>query len=132
MQVKYLSREQILAIHEVVLETHGGLDGILSKDALESAIQMPSCTAFGEEAYPTLLSKAAAYLFFITSNHGFRDGNKRTALAASFEFLASNGLPLDIPPKRWSDAETLVLNIAAGNLSRKEATQQFQEFVRSL
>ncbi len=132
MQAVYLSRDQILAIHEAVLEAHGGAGGILNDDALASAIEMPASTVFGEEAYPTLLSKAAAYLFFIASNHGFRDGNKRVALASAFEFLTNNGMELDIPQPRWAEAEALVLRVASAELTREEATKAFEDFVRSL
>jgi death-on-curing protein len=132
MEVVYLSREQVLAIHDATLEEHGGAGGILSEDGLNSAIEMPKSTVFGQDAYPTLLDKAGAYLFFLTSSHAFRDGNKRTGLAAAFEFLSINGFALDIPSDRWNDAEGLVLRIASGELTRTQALAQFEDFVRTI
>jgi death-on-curing protein len=39
---------------------------------------------------------AAAYLFHLSQNHPFVDGNKRTALASCLVFLAFNRLELDV------------------------------------
>lgn len=38
---------------------------------------------------------AAAYLFYLTHQQGFINGNKRTAVGAAIEFLARNGYRLD-------------------------------------
>lgn len=132
MDAIYLSREQILEIHQAILEAHGGADGILNEDGLASAIETPKSTIFGEDAYPTLLSKAGAYLFFFVSNHAFRDGNKRVGLASAFEFLRLNGYELNIPHDRWVEAEALVLKIAAGQLPRAQTIDKFSDFVRSI
>lgn len=42
----------------------------------------------------TLAEKAAAYGFFLTLNHAFVDGNKRTGLLALTTFLDINGYEL--------------------------------------
>jgi len=58
---------------------------------LESAVALPATACFGVEVYPTVFDKAAAYLFYISRNHAFIDGNKRTATAAMLAFLRVNG-----------------------------------------
>lgn len=59
-----------------MLAEHGGIAGLRSQELLESAVFQPQQSAFGEDAYPTLASKAAAYGFFIAQNQPFLDGNK--------------------------------------------------------
>ncbi|CAL9427879.1 type II toxin-antitoxin system death-on-curing family toxin [Streptomyces sp. enrichment culture] len=78
---------------------------------LDSAAHRPSAAAFGEEAYPSLLEKAAALLRSLAVNHPFFDGNKRTAWLSCVTFLAINGVELrpDIDA-----AERLVVDVATG------------------
>jgi prophage maintenance system killer protein len=48
-------------------------------------------TVFGEEAYPSIESKAAHLLYFVVKNHPFTDGNKRSAAFMFVDFLNRNG-----------------------------------------
>ncbi|SEA95546.1 virulence protein RhuM/Fic/DOC family protein [Alkalimonas amylolytica] len=47
-------------------------------------------TVFGEEAYPSVESKAAHLLYFVVKNHPFSDGNKRSAAFLFVDFLNRN------------------------------------------
>jgi death-on-curing protein len=76
----YLSLEQVLELHDALIEKHGGLQGIRDTGLLESALGSPMMAVFGEELYKTVYDKAAAYLF-----------NKRTASASCLIFLRVNG-----------------------------------------
>ena len=87
----YLSFEQIIELHDALIERFGGLLGIRERSLLESAVAAPMMAVFGEELHKTIYNKAAAYLFYITKNHAFLDGNKRTASAAALAFLRANG-----------------------------------------
>ena len=51
---------------------------------------------------------AAAYLFHITQNHPFVDGNKRTGTAAALVFLSLNCVEVDIDN---DDLAAFVLNV---------------------
>jgi hypothetical protein len=53
----------------------GGLPGVLNLDVIESAIGRPY-TGY----YPKIWQKAGALAQSVAGNHGFTDGNKRTAL----------------------------------------------------
>ena len=107
----YLTPEQVTALHDRALARHGGSPGIRDAGALASALAQPAMEAFGMQLYPSLLEKAAAYLFFLARNHAFVDGNKRTAYAATAVFLLVNGAELNGP----DDAVfTLVLDTAQG------------------
>jgi death-on-curing protein len=68
---------------------------------------------------------AAAYLFYLCSNHAFVDGNKRVALATCLVFLSENNLLKDemLDTDAW---ENLTLGVAAGVLSRDEVTAKLK------
>jgi death-on-curing protein len=127
--ILYLTLENVLAIHEAVLEEHGGADGLLSRELLESAVEMPKSSFGGEDLYPDILDKAAACLFFIAGNHAFRDGNKRTGLAAALTFLALNGTEIILTEEGWPEMESLVLGIASGTVDRPQATGRFSDIL---
>ena len=63
MDLIYLSVEIVEIFHARALEDHGGTPGLRSRELLESAVFQPQQSAFGEDAYPTIGSKAAAYGF---------------------------------------------------------------------
>lgn len=89
--IEYLSLDEVVELHDVLLDKFGGLPGFRDKGLLESAIAAPMQYVFGEELHKTVYDKAAAYLFYIAKNHAFNDGNKRTATAAALIFLRHNG-----------------------------------------
>ena len=98
--VRYLTIDQVVEFHGEALREFGGLDGIRSPQQLAAAVLMPQQSAFGEDAYPTVPGKAAAYGFFIAEAQAFIDGNKRSAAIAMETFLILNGYEL-----RMSDDE---------------------------
>lgn len=80
---------------------------------IESAAARPAATAFGEDAYPDLLSKAAALTHSLARNHALVDGNKRLALAGLITFLGVNGTRLTFTN---DEAHDFIIAIAAGDL----------------
>jgi death-on-curing protein len=93
MGITYLTVDQVVEFHKEVL-TLGGAEGLTSLHLLASAVFSPQQSAFGEDAYPTVAEKAAAYGYLIMMNHAFVDGNKRTGLLAMTTFLDLNGYEL--------------------------------------
>ena len=65
---------------------------------LGSAAARPQATAFGEDAYPDLWTKAAALLHSIVKNHALVDGNKRLGWLATAVFLELNDVPVTHVP----------------------------------
>ena len=65
---------------------------------LGSAAARPQATAFGQDAYPDLVTKAAALLQSIVNNHALVDGNKRLGWLAAAVFLELNGVKPRGPP----------------------------------
>ena len=89
MSFDYIRVEDILAIHADQIERYGGGEGIRDPGLLEAALFRPQ-TGY----YPTLIDEAAALWESLSQNHPFFDGNKRTAFAATYVFLAINGLDI--------------------------------------
>jgi death-on-curing protein len=67
---------------------------------------------------------AAAYAFGLAHNHGFADGNKRTAWVAARLFLADNGFVLRVAP---ADAVRTMEALAAGTVSEEELAEWFRQ-----
>lgn len=127
--LKHPTVEAVLVIHTEVLAAHGGGTGIRSRELLESAIAAPQATMFGNAMITEPIEIAAAYLYYICSNHPFVDGNKRVALATCLVFLSENGL---LPNEQLSvdEWENLTLAVAAGLLSREEITATLRKLLQ--
>ena len=87
---KYLSLAEIVEIHDVLIERHGGSTGIKDIGLVESALMAPQQTFGGELLLPTLEEQCARLWFGFVQNHGFVDGNKRVGFAAANTFLRMN------------------------------------------
>lgn len=126
--LKHPTVEAVIAIHAEVLAAHGGGVGIRSVELLESAVAAPQATMMGQPMISDPVEIAAAYLFYLCSNHPFVDGNKRMALATCLVFLSENGL---LPNEKLdTDAwENLTLAVAAGLLSRDEITETLRKLL---
>jgi len=85
----YLTVAEVLAIHADQIERYGGAQGVRDQGLLEAALYRPQ-TGY----YAGLIEEAAALWESLTQNHPFIDGNKRTAFAAAYTFLAINGARL--------------------------------------
>lgn len=88
--IRFLSAEQVVAMHDELLEAHGGDEGGghrgASYEGAEAAIQ-----AVKNSYYESLEELAAAYAVYIVQGHVFMDGNKRAASAAMLTFFEANG-----------------------------------------
>ena len=104
-----LSTEDIIEIHDKMVDDFGGEYGIRDEGLLESIRNAPYSEFFGTEQYPEILDKAAKYLFDFTYYQVFVDGNKRVGLSVLNAFLAANGLTLTLSV---SEAYNLVMSIA--------------------
>lgn len=91
----YLTMADVLAMHVDLIERYGGSHGVRDAGLLESALFRPQ-TGY----YADLIEEAAALWESISQNHPFIDGNKRTAFAATYTFLAVNGARLTADDRR--------------------------------
>jgi death-on-curing protein len=114
--MRYLTLAEVLELHRRVIEQTGGAEGVRDLGAIESAVAQPQMTFGGQDLYPTIDSKATALCFSLVMNHPFVDGNKRVGHAAMETFLVINGFEL---ASDVDDAELVILDLAAGELSRE-------------
>jgi len=120
----HLTVDIVLEIHQAAIVKFGGSPGLRSLDLLESAVAAPQATFGGRSTYDDLIDLAAAYLYFLCSNHPFVDGNKRVALAACLVFLRLNGI---VPSSDSDEWEKLTMDVAAGKLQRGESTERLRD-----
>lgn len=92
--MKLLTTEQVLFIHDRLIEETGGEHGLRDHNLLESAVNRPRAGYGNVEFYPTLHDKAAVLMESLIRNHLFVDGNQRTGFAAAGTILALNGWDL--------------------------------------
>jgi death-on-curing protein len=85
----YLTVAEVLAMHSDQIERYGGASGLRDQGLLEAALYRPQ-TGY----YANLIEEAAALWESLSQNHAFVDGNKRTAFAAMYTFLAINSARL--------------------------------------
>jgi len=118
---RWVGASLVYAIHDRQLAEHGGLDGVRDQGAVESALARPQHLAvYGETDAAEL---AASYAYGIARNHGFADGNKRTAWVVARVFLADNGFRL-----RFDKLEAIrtMEAVAAGTLGEADLAAWFR------
>lgn len=122
--MKYLTGEQILLIHSIVIDETGGSHGVRDRDAILGLEQGPRQNVFGKELYPTVFAKAAYYTREIIMQHPFIDGNKRTGMVAAFIFLERNGYR---SVAKEGAIEYFALQVIRKKLSLEEIAQWFRK-----
>lgn len=125
--VEYLDLDDLLELATLLL---GDPPPVRDLGLLGSAVARPQTTAFGEDAYPDLLSKAAAFLQSLLKNHPLIDGNKRLGWLATAVFLELNGEPASqISNDTVFD---LVLGVAAGDFEVDAIADQLRSALVSI
>ena len=115
-----LSKEQVIVLHQRLIETTGGSSGIRDEGMLESALSNPF-QFFGDvELYPNIQAKAAQLCFGIVKNHPMIDGNKRLGTHVMLVFMALNGYELSYTQQ---DLSSTILDLAAGKIGYETILQ---------
>lgn len=105
----------VLAIHDRQLAEHGGMPGIRDMGLVESALARPRTLL--DYGTPDVFDLAAASGWGLARNHGFIDGNKRTAYVVTRLFLRLHGRDLA------AESTTRVLvfeRVGTGTMSQEE------------
>jgi death-on-curing protein len=105
--------QDVLNIHNILIDKFGGIKGVRDQGSLESAINRPFATFEKHDLYPTPSDKAAAILESILINHPFIDGNKRTAYVLMRLLLLNYGF--DILADQ-DDKYKMVISASKGDL----------------
>ena len=122
--ISYVSLEYTLELHDQLIDEYGGLKGVLNLGLLQSALEAPKASFGGRYLHKTIFDKAAAYLFHISRNHPFVDGNKRTAVMVSLLFLSVNKVHFVVQDE---DYQNLILQTAQGLVSKKQIAKFFRD-----
>jgi death-on-curing protein len=120
----FLSKTQVIDLHDTLIEEHGGSHGIRDENALDSAIRAPEFRHYYENADEAKC--ASTYAYHLTKNHAFVDGNKRTAAGAAEVFLDMNNKELKASNEQIKD---LILGIADGSVSRETSDTWLAKWV---
>lgn len=108
----WLTRDECLALHDMMLSFYGGIAGVRDEHLLESALARPrQLFHYGK---PSMAEMAAAYAAGIVKNHPFLDGNKRTGFMLGAGFLERNGHEFHATE---ADAVVSTLALAAGAMT---------------
>ena len=116
---RWVPRLVIESVHLDQVREHGGLIGIRDENALESALARAK-QRWTYEPDSSLPRLAACYAFGISSNHPFRDGNKRTAFLAAAILLGLNGYDLVAPD---DEVVKQMLALASGRLDEASVAE---------
>lgn len=119
----YLTAEQVLFLHDRLIEESGGEHGVRDLGGLESALARPQAAFGGTEFYPDLMTKAAVVMDGIIRNHPFLDGNKRAGISTAAMFLEMNGYRLTATNE---ELEAFVLRVTTAKPDIKEIAEWFR------
>ncbi|HVY12469.1 MAG TPA: type II toxin-antitoxin system death-on-curing family toxin [Alphaproteobacteria bacterium] len=111
----WVEKDAVLAIHDINIARHGGLEGVRDANLLESALSRPQ-NLFGYGS-PDLFDLAASYAFGLARNHPFADANKRTAFVVMRLFLKLNGYAL---AAEKTERIKIMLALAEGKMTEAE------------
>jgi death-on-curing protein len=111
---RWVSRVIVDAMHSEIVRTLGGSHGIRDKSLVESALARPK-NLF---AFTPTADLAATYGFGFARNHGYVDGNKRTAYQVMFVFMDLNGFTIVAPDE--ADVVRTMLGVADGAVTESD------------
>lgn len=123
--MRYLTAEEVLNVHSVIIDEIGGAHGVRDAHALASLAGLPGQEAFGKELYPGVFTKAAVYVRNIICGYPFVDGNKRTAMACADVFLQLNGY-------RIAAAEGSVERFALSVISERRSLEDIAAWLKEV
>lgn len=114
---EYVTLDEALRIHEILIREFGGASGVRDRGLIESALLRPQ-TGY----YADLVEEAAALWESLAMNHGFVDGNKRVAYACLEMFLQLNGA--DVSSSNDEVQDFIYAHLEAGTF-RKEVLEEW-------
>ncbi|MGZ5472997.1 MAG: type II toxin-antitoxin system death-on-curing family toxin [Thermoanaerobaculia bacterium] len=124
MKPRFLTLDEVLALHDDQIRRYGGSSSVRDIGLLQSAMGGAAATFGGAFLHGTLFEMSAAILFGICRNHPFVDGNKRTAAAAALTFLDMNRIEIEAAE---DDLYDLVIGVAEGRVSKAAVAVFFEQ-----
>ncbi len=125
----YLHKQQILKLHNQIINEFGGIHGIRDERLLDSALANPLQTFAGLDLYPTCVDKAIQLCYGLIKNHPFLDGNKRIALHSMLILISINGLKIEIAHDELID---IIFKVADGSFNSSDLLQLLKEKIKEV
>ena len=119
-----LTREEILLLHEKLIERYGGTYGLRDDNLLDSALNAPFQSFGDQELYPTTIEKTVRLCFGLVKNHPFHDGNKRIGALVLLTILDLNHVILNTNSVELTE---IILSLATGNIDCQELLEWVKE-----
>jgi len=123
--IEYLDLDDVLDLARRLL---GDPPPVRDLGLLGSAVARPGTSAFGRDAYPDLLTKAASLLQSIVNNHALVDGNKRLGWLTTAVFLEVNGV--DAAAADNDEVFDLVMWVAASDPALDDIVDRLRTVLR--
>lgn len=123
MELKTLTTDEILRIHEILVEDFIKSNdpispsGLRSEELLESAVSRQWTSLGDVMKYPTPVENASTLLYGLCGDHPFFNGNKRTALVSMLAHLDKNKLSLY--GTNQDDLYRFMISVASHSLGMK-------------
>jgi death-on-curing protein len=123
--IQFLTLDEVLAIHDRLIEVFGGSEGVRDLGLLESALYRPQ-TGY----YEDIIQMSAALFESLLMNHPFVDGNKRVAFFVTDIFLRLNGYRIVVDSK---SAHSFIIGLLDSKTADKDALAAWiKEHIRKL
>lgn len=114
--MNYLNLDDLLALHDNVIEQSGGLSGVRDLGLLESILEHIQNDIY----YPDFYAKLVHLIYSINKAHAFNDGNKRASIIAGAYFLMLNGWEDDIVEIFTETMEDVAVDVAANFVNKEQ------------
>ena len=127
MEIAFLALEDVIALHDELIQRYAGSQGLCDAGLLEAALAMPQAGFGGHYFHEFPHEMGAAYLFHLVRNHAFVDGNKRVALACAILFFKINRVSYSITEE---EAVELTLEAANGQIDKGAIAEFFRKHLK--
>lgn len=123
----YPTYDDLLDKHNEVIRKSGGTMGVFNENLLRGFIEFIQNGVY----YPSFEEKLTHLVFSIAKNHGFCDGNKRTAIIAGAFFLELNAFDQFIIDAFIQNMEGVILLTVQGLIDKNQLRQMINDFIHN-
>ncbi|MBF1038368.1 MAG: type II toxin-antitoxin system death-on-curing family toxin [Candidatus Nanosynbacter sp.] len=121
----YPTYGDLLNKHNEVIRKSGGTMGVFNENLLRGFIEFIQNNVY----YPSFEEKLSHLVFSIAKNHGFCDGNKRTAIIAGAFFLELNAFDQFIIDAFIKNMEGIILLTVQGFINKEQLCQIIYDLI---
>lgn len=121
----YPTYGDLLNKHNEVIRKSGGIMGVFNENLLRGFIEFIQNNVY----YLSFEEKLSHLVFSIAKNHGFCDGNKRTAIIAGAFFLELNAFDQFIIDAFIKNMEGIILLTVQGFINKEQLCQIIYDLI---